>query len=187
MWHIVGRLRIAHKMAFEMIVSKRISETAPLTETLVLRRLARPDAGEAARVVRAAFAAQRITTRPPPSALRETEESIVSKIARGGGFGISVDGALIAVALWQVDGKTLMIARVAVLPAWRGHGLAGRLMSLCEAEARALGAARMRLKARLELPENERMFERFGFARIGTEAHAGFERPTTALMEKRLS
>jgi hypothetical protein len=45
----------------------------------------------------------------------------------------------------------------------------------------------MTLKTRLELPENERLFERCGFARREVEAHAGFEAPTTAVMEKVLA
>ena len=42
----------------------------------------------------------------------------------------------------------------------------------------------MTLKTRLELPENERLFERCGFARREVEAHPRFETPTTAAMEK---
>ena len=37
---------------------------------------------------------------------------------------------------------------------------------------------------RLELPENERLFERFGFTRCGLDTHEGFDEPTTAVMEK---
>jgi hypothetical protein len=58
------------------------------------------------------------------------------------------------------------------------------LIAACEAEARGRGVKRMTLKTRLELPENERLFARFGFARLKVEAHAGFEAPTTAVMEK---
>ncbi len=69
---------------------------------------------------------------------------------------------------------------------WRGGG-GRRLLAECEATARERGARRMRLKVRLALPENERLFERFGFARRSVEAHEGFDAPTTAVMEKRLS
>ena len=57
-------------------------------------------------------------------------------------------------------------------------------MTACEAEARRHGARRMTLKTRLELPGNERLFKRFGFARREVEAHPGFEGPTTTVMEK---
>ena len=61
------------------------------------------------------------------------------------------------------------------------------LIDACEAEARRRGLERMTLKTRLELPENERLFERFGFARRDVEAHPGFDAPTTVVMEKALA
>ena len=152
-----------------------------------LRRLEPWDAGAAAGVIRSAFAAQRIATRPPSSALAETSETVAAKIAAGGGFGVFAGETLAAVALWRLDDSVFLIGRVGVLPAWRGRGLARKLMAACEAEARTQGAQRMRLRARLELPENERLFERFGFQRVRVEAHAGFDAPTTAVMEKPLS
>ena len=45
----------------------------------------------------------------------------------------------------------------------------------------------MTLKTRLELPENEGLFERCGFARREIEAHPGFDAPPTAVMEKVLA
>lgn len=151
-----------------------------------MRPLGVADATEAAEVVRAAFSAQSRATRPPSSALSETAGSIAAKIATGG-VGAFRDGSLVAVVLWQIEGDALHIWRVSVLPPFRGRGLARRLMATSEAAARACGARRMRLKVRLELPENERLFERFGFTRCGLDTHEGFDEPTTAVMEKRLS
>ncbi len=45
----------------------------------------------------------------------------------------------------------------------------------------------MTLRVRLELPENERLFERFGFERRELGAHEGFDAPTQAVMEKSLA
>jgi hypothetical protein len=56
-----------------------------------------------------------------------------------------------------------------------------------EAAARERGARRMRLRVRLALPENERLFERFGFVRRSLEAQGGFDASTAAVMEKPLS
>ncbi len=169
-----------------MASTSSTAQSRPLpAEAFPVRALATADAGEAARVIRAAFAAQSRATDPPSSALRETAELIAAKIAAGGGFGAFDDGRLVAVALWQaVDGDALLIARVSVLPSWRGHGLAGRLVASCEAEARDHGFPRTRLRVRLALPENERLFSRRGYERIGIEAHAGFDAPTVAALEK---
>ena len=155
-------------------------------DAIVVRSLTLADAGDTARVIRAAFAAQSRPTTPPSSALRETTESISARIAAGGGFGAFEQGGLIAVALWHIDGDTLMIGRVCALIEARGRALSRRLIDACEAAARSRGLSHVRLRVRLELPENERLFARMGFQRLCVEAHAGFAAPTVAVMEKRL-
>jgi GNAT superfamily N-acetyltransferase len=172
-----------------MAGSPAVAEPVALkADDFVLRPLAAADAEEAAHVIRAAFASQSRETDPPSSALRETAESIAARIAAGGGFGALMDGALVALALWQiVDRDALLIARVCVLPAWRERGLSRRLIAACETEARGRGLRRARLRVRLALPENERLFLRCGFERVGIEAHAGFSAPTVAVLEKRLT
>jgi GNAT superfamily N-acetyltransferase len=157
------------------------AEAAPGT---ILRPLAIADADETAALIRKAFAAQGRPTKPPSSALSETAEAIGAKIAAGGGFGVFEAGALVAAALWNVNGDTLHVARVSVAPKARGRGMVRSLIAACEREASRRGVGRMTLKTRLELPENERLFGRFGFVRLKVEAHPGFEAPTTALMEK---
>jgi ribosomal protein S18 acetylase RimI-like enzyme len=154
------------------------------TPGMILRPLTNADAGETAELIRRAFAAQNRRTTPPSSALLETESSIAAKIAAGGGFGVFERGALIAAALWSLDDDALHVARVSVAPWGRGRGFVRALIAACEAEARRRGLRRMTLKTRLELPENERLFERCGFARREVEAHPGFETPTIAVMEK---
>ena len=150
----------------------------------ILRPLTKADAGEAAALIRIAFAAQNRQTTPPSSALLETEPTIAAKIAAGGGFGAFERDALIAAVLWSTEGGALHVARVSVAPHARGRGIVRLLIAACETEARRRGVKRLTLKTRLELPENERLFERYGFARRQVEAHPGFERPTTAVMEK---
>jgi GNAT superfamily N-acetyltransferase len=145
------------------------------------------DAGEAAELIRAAFAAQPRPTTPRSSALKETAATVAAKIASGGGFGAFADGALVGAILWETKADALHVGRVSVAPAWRGRGLAGALIEACESEARRRGLARITLRVRLELPENERLFERCGFDRRALDAHDGFGEPTQAVMEKRLA
>jgi ribosomal protein S18 acetylase RimI-like enzyme len=151
------------------------------------RPLTNGDAGEAAELIRTSFAVQTRRTTPPSSALLETGSSIAAKIAAGGGFGVVEGGALIAAVLWSLNDDALHVARVSVAPGARGRGLVRSLIAACETEARRRGLRRMTLKTRLELPENGRLFERFGFARRGLEAHPGLETPTIAVMEKILA
>jgi GNAT superfamily N-acetyltransferase len=167
-----------------MQIRDPIANDAEAAPQLVLRSLTLADADKAAEVIRTAFAAQSRPTSPPSSALLETGQLIAAKIAAGGGFGAFDGGALIAIALWSINGDALHVARVSVAPRARGRGIARSLIAACEAKASALGFRRMTLKTRLELPENERLFEHCGFARREVEAHPGFEGPTTAVMEK---
>jgi GNAT superfamily N-acetyltransferase len=154
---------------------------------LALRPLTSADAGEAAQLIRTAFAAQNRLTTPPSSALLESGPSIAAKIAGGGGFGVFEGATLVATALWSVNGDALHVARVSVALPARGQGFVRSLIEACETETKRRGLRRMTLKTRLELPENERLFERCGFARREVEAHPGFEAPTTAVMEKVLA
>ena len=167
-----------------MEIRDPIAKDAEAAPQPVLRPLTNADAGGAAELIRTAFAAQNRLTNPPWSALLETGPSIAAKIAAGGGFGVFEDGALIAAVLWSLKDDALHIARVSVAPRARGRGFARSLIAACETEARRRGAGGMTLKTRLELPENERLFERCSFARREVETHPGFETPTMAVMEK---
>jgi len=170
-----------------MVFSSTTAKRATLKpDAFVVRPLTISDAEAAADVIRTAFAAQSHATNPPSSALRETAVTIAAKIAAGGGFGVFARCRLVAVALWQVDRDALMIGRVSALPEARGRSFSRRLVAACEAEVRARDLGRARLRVRLELPENERLFQRMGFARIRVEAHAGFDAPTVAILEKPL-
>ncbi len=156
-------------------------------DEISLRALDLTDVDETARVIKAAFAAQPRSTEPPSSALKETSATVAAKIAAGGGIGAFASGALVAAILWEIKAGAMHVGRVSAVPAWRGRGLAGALIEACESEAKRRGLARMTLRVRLEVPENERLFERFGFERRELDAHEGFTKPTQAVMEKRLA
>jgi predicted N-acetyltransferase YhbS len=150
-----------------------------------IRPLTTDDAAAAARLIREAFAAQSRATDPPSGALGETTESVSAKLAEGGGAGAEADGALIGVVLWAEKDDALAIGRLSVLPAWRGRGIARALLAAAETQARRRGLARMTLRVRLALGENQRLFAGFGFAPAGHGAHPGYSEPTFVAMEKR--
>ncbi|MFZ1963640.1 MAG: GNAT family N-acetyltransferase [Roseiarcus sp.] len=152
----------------------------------VLRALRVEDAGAAAAIVRAAFAAQSRPTDPPSSALGETTASVSAKLAEGGGAGAEAGGALVGVVLWAEKNGALTIGRVSALPASRGQGIARALLAAGEAEARRRGLARMTLRVRLALDENQRLFAGCGFAAVRQGAHPGYAAATFVVMEKAL-
>ncbi|WP_340102058.1 GNAT family N-acetyltransferase [Salinibaculum salinum] len=68
--------------------------------------------------------------------------------------------------LRAVDGETVKIERVAVLPDHRSEGLGLRLMERAEDEARAQGYARVRLHAQSDVEE---FYERLGYRTVSEE------------------
>ena len=157
-----------------------------LAAAVRIRPLTIGDAAPAAVLIRSAFAAQSRATDPPSGALGETTASVSAKLAEGSGAGAEADGALVGVALWAEQDGALFIGRVSVLPAWRGRGIARALLAAGEAEVRRRGLARMTLRVRLALEENQRLFAGFGFEPAGQGAHPGCREPTFLVMEKRL-
>ena len=59
------------------------------------------------------------------------------------------------------------LKRMFTLPAFRGQGIAGRLLAFLEAEATRRGCRRFALETGYLQPEAIGMYERFGYARCG--------------------
>lgn len=154
---------------------------------ILIRPLIPADAEAAAALIRTAFAAQSAVTDPPSSALNETAEIVSRKLAEGGGFVAEDGGELGALVLFQPDGNALYLGRLAVAESQRGRGVARRLLALAEDEARRLGFARTRLRVRLDLAGNRRLFAKCGYEETEQLSHPGYEKPTFAVMEKRLA
>ncbi len=153
---------------------------------LHIRRLAAGDAAAAAKIIRAAFAAQSVATDPPSSALRETAASVAAHLAEGGGAALEAGAALVGLVLWADREDGLYLGRLAVLPPWRGRGAARALIGAGETEARRRGLARLHVRVRLALEENRRLFSACGFVETQRGAHPGYDAPTYLVMEKAL-
>ncbi len=154
---------------------------------LILRRLAHTDAEAAAALIRMAFAAQSLATDPPSSALRETAQSVGAHLSEHGGAGADGAAGLVGVVLWAERDDGLYLGRLAVLPRWRGHGLARALVAEAEAAAQRRRLPRLHLRVRLALEDNRRLFAALGFRTTVEGAHPGYAEPTFAVMEKRLA
>lgn len=152
----------------------------------VLRALRGTDATAAAALIRAAFAEMSAPVDPPPSALRETEQTVAAAIGSGGGACAQTGKMLVGVVLWAETDGGLYIARLSVRPDWRGRGIARALVAAAEAEARRRRLPRLYLSTRLALADNRRLFAACGFHETGQHAHPGYTAPTFVDMEKPL-
>lgn len=77
------------------------------------------------------------------------------------------------------------LKRMYVRPAFRGHGLASRILSALEAHARARGVPLLRLETGIHQHEAIRLYERHGFRPIGP--FGAYEPdPVSLFMEKPL-
>ena len=148
------------------------------------RAIGTGDAAAVAALIRAAFGAIPEPLDPRPSALQETEASILAHLAVGGGGAVVMRTGLVAAVLWSERDGGLYLGRLATAMHCRGQGLATELVRAAEAEARRRGLPRLHLGVRLALPGNRRLFARLGFAETVLHAHEGHSEPTWTEAER---
>ena len=135
-------------------------------------RLARTE--EAAlvhRLTQQAFDEYRGRLKPPSSAHDETQAMVATALEQGGALLAFIDGAAVGAARFVPEDDHLYIGRVAVLPEWRGKGIAMALMLALEQQARRLGLGAIELGVRESLPSNVRLYGKLGYTVIRREPH----------------
>lgn len=158
----------------------------PTTE-LRIRIAGGAEAGILADLIAAAFSSYAGDLDPPSSALRETLETIAGHLADGQAALAETAGVPIGCVLFKaVSPAEVYLGRLAVLPAWRGHGVARALIGFVEERARGQQARILSLGVRIALPGNQRLFAACGFREVSRSAHPGFSEPTSIRMEKAL-
>jgi GNAT superfamily N-acetyltransferase len=133
-----------------------------------------------------AFAFMQGRIDPPSSLDRLDAAGIAAKAAAERCLLAFLDGRLVGCVFCAPRPDCLYVGKLAVDPALQRRGIGRALLARAEAEARALGLPALELQTRIELVENQRAFERLGFARTGETAHPGYERPTSVTMRKLL-
>lgn len=138
----------------------------------VALRAARVDDAEAMyRTMRAAFAEYDGALVPGSGALRETLDDVRAALAAGGGVIAEIDGAIAGCARFRIAGDAIHADRVAVLPAYRGRGVAVALMAAIEREGAARGAREGRVNVRVTLPSNLRFYENLGYRAVASRRY----------------
>lgn len=123
---------------------------------------------------------------PPSSLNRMTPESLREKAGEET-LVLGYCGAdLVACGFLKETDGAVYLGKVAVLPAFRGNGILRSIVGIAEDLARARGKAALELETRIELVENHQAFGALGFVKTAEKAHAGYTRPTSITMTKRL-
>ncbi|MCA9324704.1 GNAT family N-acetyltransferase, partial [Candidatus Saccharibacteria bacterium] len=123
---------------------------------------------------------------PPSGAHLETPEKIAAKMTKGGALLAYADGEIAGCVLYYPEESALYLGRLAVLPAFRQHGVGRALVQAVEAHARQTGFDCVTLSVRIALPQNRVYFEGMGYRWCSDERHPGFSEPTFVKLEKKL-
>jgi ribosomal protein S18 acetylase RimI-like enzyme len=121
----------------------------------------------------------------PPSSLRDLTPEALNRQAEVGE--IWVIGAPVACVFLTPKPGVLYVGKLAVAGAYRGQGLARRLIDVAAGRARARGLAALELQTRVELVENQAVFRAMGFQEVGRTAHAGYDRATSITYRRAVS
>jgi len=114
-------------------------------------------------IMHVAFEEYRGRLDPASGALSETIDDVRAAIGAGGAFLAFSGDMAVGSARFRLAPGYAYAGRVAVLPAYRGQGVAGALMTAIEASARAHGVAEVRVGVRGSLPANRRLYEKLGY------------------------
>ncbi|UWQ22676.1 N-acetyltransferase [Jannaschia sp. W003] len=93
-------------------------------------------------------------------------------------------GPLLGCIAFRADGPAMLLETVAVHPGAQGRGLGGALIRHCEAEARRLGLASVRLYTNEAMTANLTLYPALGYRETGRREEHGFRR---VFFEKRLA
>jgi GNAT superfamily N-acetyltransferase len=136
-------------------------------------------------LVHAAFAEYEGRLAPPSGAHAETADTIAERLELGA-LVADVDAAPVGCLFYRERERDLYIGRLAVLPDWRGRGIARLLLDAAEDLARDRGFGALTVGVRLQLPENIGFFAALGFRPFDIGTHDGFRHPTFLWMQRLL-
>lgn len=136
----------------------------------------------------AAFAEYRGQLTPPSGAHAESAASLQHLFDAGEMAALAlVHGEPAGCVFLARYGAEMYAHRLAVLPAWRKHGIGQALMLHVKEQALAAGCRYTRVAVRLALPGNIDFFTRLGYRTILASSHPGFEAPTFVHMTHELA
>lgn len=158
-----------------------------MTESITLTSAVESDVPLLLALVHAAFEEYLLLLNPPSGAHRETLDTIAQKLAEGGAFIAWKGETALGCVLIEPEEDALYLGRLAVLPQYRGLGVARLLIDAVENQARASGLNKVTLSVRVQLPRNRAFFECLGYQFVTYHNHDGHTEPTFLTLEKILN
>lgn len=153
---------------------------------VTLREAVPEDAPVLAALVREAFEEYRGRLDPPSSAHDKSVETVTRELKDGGAFLASTGSQSLGCVFFHPRVDHVYLDRLAVLPPFRGRGVARLLIEAVETRARQLGHTRVRLSVRLALEDHHVYYGRLGYQHHGYGTHEGYATPTFVILEKTL-
>jgi predicted N-acetyltransferase YhbS len=121
---------------------------------------------------------------PRSGTFAETAEAIDAKLQQGGAIKAMVGDETVGTVIYELRPEFMYFGRLAVLPAWRGQGIAKGLIGAVETRALAHGLMRVQIGVRLVLASHQAYYAALGYQPINYECHPGFSEPTSVTMAK---
>ncbi|WP_146344349.1 GNAT family N-acetyltransferase [Phaeobacter marinintestinus] len=118
---------------------------------------------------------------PPSSMHTLTLERLAQQAASGEVW--SLGPPPVACMILTPHPGALYLGKMAIAPSHRGMGLARQLIDIARSRAAAYDLPRLELQSRVELTEVHTRFAALGFRQTGTTTHAGYDWPTSIVMQ----
>jgi ribosomal protein S18 acetylase RimI-like enzyme len=144
------------------------------------------DISEIANIIVLAFEEHRSKLQPPSSSLNKSPESVKQELQTAKAVVAYKSGEIIGCVFYSLKDDFVYLAHLAVLPDYRGLGMAKTLMQAVETKALEQGFTKVRLSVRLALGTTRAFYERLDYTFYSYGSHSGFDTPTYVTLEKRL-
>jgi ribosomal protein S18 acetylase RimI-like enzyme len=133
-----------------------------------------------------AFEEYRGKLTPPSSSLNKSPESIRQELQTAKAIVAVANDTIIGCVFHQDKESFVYLGHLAVLPEYRGLGIAKVLMQEVETKALEQHQPIIRLDVRLALAKTRAFYEHLGYSFYSYGIHPGFTEPTYVTLEKLL-
>ncbi len=134
-------------------------------------------------ITQESFAEYRGLLDPPSAADRETPEDVAAAVREGHAVLAYLDDTPAGCVRYRSEDGGVYVGRLAVLPAMRRNGIGSALLEFVEARALADGVGRLRLRVRLALPENVKLYFAHGYRTVAVHPRSRTEAALTMVKD----